>query len=80
MSALRIYVMGTAHKYTIHNPNLNHKSEMGSPDWNMSMVNIHLQRFLWIYCPGHAEVKGNDQANRLVGKATITSGLFCGRP
>ena len=54
--------MGTAHKYTIHSPNLNHKSEMGSPDWNMSMVNIHLQRFLWMYCPGHAELKGNDQA------------------
>ena len=28
-------------------------------------------------CPGHAGVKVNDQAERLVGKATITHGLGC---
>ena len=32
-----------------------------------------------IYCPGHAGVKGNDRADRLVGKATLTSGLLLGR-
>ena len=36
------------------------KSGMGSPDWNVSIADIHLQRLLWIYCPGHARVKGND--------------------
>ena len=36
------------------------KSGMGSPDWNVSMVNIHLQKLLWVYYPGHAGVKGND--------------------
>ena len=52
---------------------------MGSPDWNMSMVNIHLRKLLWVYCLGHAGVKGNDRADRLAGKATITSGLRLGR-
>ena len=36
------------------------KSEMGSPDWNVSMLDIHLRKLLWMYCPGHAGVKGND--------------------
>ena len=36
------------------------KSGMGSPDWNVSMVDIHLQKLLWVYCPGHTGVKGND--------------------
>ena len=34
------------------------KSGMGSPDWNVSMFDIHLQKLLWVYCPGHAGVKG----------------------
>ena len=34
---------------------------------------------LFLYCPGHAGVKGNDGADRLAGKATITSGLLLGR-
>ena len=32
-----------------------------------------------LYCPGHAKVKGNDRADRLVGKATFRSGLLLGR-
>ena len=55
------------------------KSGMGSPDWNVSMVDIHLRKLLWVYCPGHAGVKGNDRADRLAGKATITSGMCLGR-
>ena len=43
------------------------------------MVDIHLQKLLWVYCPGHAGVKGNDRADRLAGKATLTSGLCLGR-
>ena len=52
---------------------------MGSPDWNVSIVDIHLRKLLWVYCPGHAGVKGNDRADRLAGKATLTSGLLLGR-
>jgi len=48
---------------------------MGSPDWHVSMFDIHLRKLLWVYCPGHAGVKGNDRADRLAGKATITSYL-----
>ena len=55
------------------------KSGMGSPDWNASMANIHLRKLLWVYCPGHAGVKGNDRADRLAGKATLTSGLLLGK-
>ena len=32
-----------------------------------------------VYCPGHAGEKGNDRADRLSGKATITSCLLLGR-
>ena len=45
----------------------------------MSMVDIHLRKLLWVYCPGHAGVKGNDRADRLAGKAILTSGLLLGR-
>ena len=44
----------------------------------MSMVDIHLRK-LWVYCPGHAGVKGNDQADRLAGKPTLTSSLLLER-
>ena len=52
---------------------------MGSPDWNVTMVEIHLRKLLSVYCPGHAGVKENDRAVRLEGKATLTSGLLLGR-
>ena len=34
---------------------------------------------LRVYCPGHAGVKGNDRADRLAGKATLTRSLLLGR-
>ena len=52
---------------------------MESPDLNVSVVDIHLQKLLWVYCPGHAGVKGNDRVYRLADKATLTSGLLLGR-
>ena len=33
---------------------------------------------VWVHCPGHAGVMGNDQADRPVGKATLTNGLHLG--
>ena len=35
--------------------------------------------FPWGYCRGHAGLKGNDRADRLACKATLTSGLRLGR-
>ena len=32
-----------------------------------------------VSCPGHAREKGNEWAERLAGKATVTSGLLLGR-
>ena len=55
------------------------KIEMGSPDWNLSLADIHLWKLLWVYCPGHAGVKGNDKADIVVGKATLANGLLLGK-
>ena len=52
---------------------------MGSSDWNVAMVDTHLRKLLWVYCPGHAGVKGNNRADRLAAKVTLTSGLLLGR-
>ena len=45
-------------------------------NWNVSMVDIHFQKLLWVYCVEYAGVKGNDRADRLAGKATRSSGSF----
>ena len=56
------------------------KSGMGSPDWNVSMVDIHPRKLLLVYCPGHAGVKKNYRAPyTLAGEATLTGGLLLGR-
>ena len=52
---------------------------MRSLDCNVSMVDIHLRKLLWVYCIGHAGVKGNDRADRLAGKAALISGLLIER-
>ena len=49
------------------------------PDWNVSMVDTLLRKHLWLCCPGHAGVMGNDRADRLADKATLVSGLLLGR-
>ena len=54
------------------------KRGMGSPDWHVSMIDIHLRKLLWMYCPGRTGVKGNDRADTLADKATHTSGLLLG--
>ena len=55
------------------------ESGMGCPDRHTAMHSFRLQRLLWIYCPGHAGVSGNEQADRLASIADITSGLQLGR-
>ena len=42
------------------------------------MMNTPL-KLLWVYCPGHAGVKGNDWADTLVDKATLTNDLLLRR-
>ena len=49
------------------------ESGMGSPYWHTSMHSLRLQRLLWIYCPGHAGVSGNERADRLASTADITA-------
>ena len=55
------------------------ESVMGCPDWHTAMHSLRLQRLLWIYCPGHVGVSGNERADRLANTADMTSGLHLGR-
>ena len=48
-------------------------------DRNVPIVSIHLPKLLWVYCLGHAGLKGNDRVDGMAGKATLTSGLLLGR-
>ena len=45
------------------------KSGMGSPDRNVLMVDIHLRNLLWVSCPGHAGVMGNDRKDTTGGQS-----------
>ena len=47
---------------------------IGSPDWHVTMSSS-FRRLLYVYCPRHAGVTGNNRAYRLAGKGTIKSGL-----
>lgn len=42
------------------------QSQIGSQDWRekTKMFDIYLWRFLWMYCSGHARVKGNNETDR----------------
>ena len=42
----------------------------GKPRLTCDSVWHNLQTLLWIYTPGHASVVGNDQVDRLAGKAS----------
>ena len=48
---------------------------MGSSHGRVLMVYILLRKLLWMYCPGHIGVKGSNQADRVVVRATLTSAL-----
>ena len=43
------------------------ESGMDYPYWHIAIHSLRLQRFLWIYCLGHARVSGNERADRLAG-------------
>ena len=51
------------------------ESGMGCPNWHIAKHSLRLQRLLWIYCPGHSGVSGNELADRLASTADITSDL-----
>ena len=55
------------------------ESGMGCPYWHTAMHSLWLQRLLWIYCPGHTGVSGNERVDRLASSADVTSGLQLGR-
>ena len=56
------------------------KRAMGSPDCNVSIVDTHLRKLLWMYCPEDTGVKGNDRAGGLASKVhwTCKDGGMCG--
>lgn len=50
---------------------------MWQPGWHESETMLtSILRLLWVYCPGHTRVDGNDKADRLTGKAMILCVLF----
>ena len=40
-------------------------------DWLVSIENSDLRRLQWIFCPGHAGVRGNERADELAGTAVV---------
>ena len=66
--ALR-WVASRGDNQTTHAIILTDSMSLLQTDWDVSMVDIHLRKLLWVYCPGQAGVKGNDRADRLAGKA-----------
>ena len=44
-------------------------------DWLVSIESSDLSRLQWIFCPGHAGVKGNERADELAGTAVIDGEL-----
>ena len=54
--------------------NLLQKAEPGR-GWQTAIHSHRLHWLLWISCPGHGVVRGNERADRLASTADITSGL-----
>ena len=55
------------------------KTGMIRSEWLDPLQRIRLKEITWMYCPGHAGVKGNERADRLAGTATIQEGLLLGK-
>ena len=55
------------------------KAGMLNTDWLDPLRCIRLGAITWMYCPGHAGVKGNERADTLAGRADIKEGLVLGK-
>ena len=44
-------------------------------EWLASLQKSQIVRIVWIFCPGHAGVRGNEQADRLAGRAPLGGSL-----
>ena len=40
-------------------------------DWKELMRSSNLSRVVWIFCPGHADVAGNERADMLAGETVL---------
>ena len=40
-------------------------------DWKEAIRGSNLSRVVWIFCPGHAGVVGNERADKLAGEAVL---------
>ena len=49
-------------------------------DWLKAINESNLQKLLWIFCPGHAGVHGNERADKLAGMADIAGELTLDPP
>ena len=51
------------------------KKNMLHADWKRHINGSKLDNVRWIFCPGHAGVKGNERADELAGQAKIRGTL-----
>ena len=40
-------------------------------EWKRAIEQSKLTRVVWIFCPGHAGVRGNERADELAGQAAL---------
>ena len=67
------------HNYAIHDIHMKLLKKVKTWIGRMSVFDIHPLNLLWMYCPWYTGVKGNNRADRLDGKATITNDVRLGR-
>ena len=70
---------GQLRQISFHNVDTELIKMIASSSTHEFQCSLWLYRLLWIYCPGHAGVNGNERAGRLASTADITSGLQLGR-
>ena len=46
------------------------KNGMGNPVWRVTIPDIHLWPFLWMYCSGYADVNRNEKTARLADNSS----------
>ena len=49
-------------------------------DWLKAISESSLQKLLWIFCPGHAGVHGNERADKIAGEADVSGTLTLDPP
>ena len=49
-------------------------------DWITTIKDSQIEKVSWIFCPGHASVKGNERADQLAGEALVQGSMTLDPP